>query len=322
MNPLEHPFCRRLMVSLLSATLCSGQLVQFRGPDSGLVYDPPTQSLRRIAGLIGAARMGDAIVQEVEWASIAPNGKTALYRKGGKILALTTAGQVKEAPVPQVADPEEVFWGAGSQTALLVWTRAKLAQKLEIDVAGAITSDGVQTLELDGEITAVTGASDGRIFAAVAGRGVYVVDAGKGTSRMLLPMASCPALSTSGDGSELWAVDGERGVLYRIGMGDEQPAVVTTDPERLTGVSRMAMSSNHIDLLLANPKTRTLYLYGASSRSLTEVAALEAPVTQLRPLGRETLFLLSLRTTKTETVQLYDDARGDVYFVPFVGGEQ
>lgn len=322
MNPLQDPLCRRLMLSLLTATLCSGQLVQFRGPDSGLVYDPPTQSLRSIAGLIGAARMGDAIVQEVEWASVAPNGRTAFYRKGGKILSLTPAGQVKEAPISQVADPEEVFWGAGSGTALLVWTRAKLTQRLEIDAAGAITSDGVQTLELDGEITAVTGANDGRIFAAVAGRGVYLADARKGTSRMLLPMASCPALSVSGDGRELWAVDGERGVLYRIGMGDEQPAVVTTDPERLTGVSRMAISSNHTDLLLANPQTRTLYLYGASSRSLTEVAALEAPVTQLRPLGRETLFLLSLRATKTETVQLYDDARGDVYFVPFVGGEQ
>lgn len=322
MNRFQKPPRRSMVLGLLTASLCSGQLVQFRGPDSGLVYDPPTQSIRSIAGLIGAARMGDAVLEGIEWASVAPNGKVALYRKGGRIAALTAAGPVQEVPTFQGEAPEDVFWSAESQSAVLVWTRDRRTQRIEVDASGAITAGAAQAFELDGEITAVAGTSSGPLFAAVAGRGIYAVEARSGVSRLLLPLETCRALAASADGTRIWAIDGARGILFRIGMADEQPAVVATDAERLAGVSRLAMSSNESDLLLANAETRKLYLFDGGNQELTEVAALEAPVTQMRPLGRKTLYLLSHRATATESVQLYDALRGDIFFVPFVGVEQ
>lgn len=322
MTSFRKAFCRHLTLGILLATLCNGQLVQFRGPDGGLVYDPPTQSLRGIAGLIGAARLGDAILENVEWASIAPNGKTALYRKGGQMLALTSAGLMEEVRQAPVEDPEEVLWGKGSQSAVLVWTKAKRTQKIEIDAVGAISSQEPHGLDLDGEITAVAGTVETRMYVAVSGRGVYLVDAQTGGNKMLLPLASCRVLASNAEGTGIWAIDGDRGVLLRIAVDDGQSAVFTTDPERLKGVTRLGVLSNEKELLLANPETRTLYLYTADNRTLAEVSALEAPVTHLSPLGRETLLLLSYRATNAQSIQLYDALRGDIFFVPYLGAEQ
>jgi hypothetical protein len=118
-------------------------------------------------------------------------------------------------------------------------------------------------------------------------------------------------------------VDAEHGVLSRIGLnGEEQPAVYAADAQRLTEVSRLAMAPNGRDVLLANSATRRLYVLHAESRELAELAVLDGPASQLTPVGRNSLYLLGHRTTATESVQLYDDMRGDTVFVPFLGGNQ
>lgn len=314
---------RRLVMIVGTAAISFTQpAVRFRGPDSGLLYDPPTQSIRSINGLIGAAQLANAVVDGVEWGSVAPSGKLALFKKGGNLLALVVQAVPATDVVGQADAPDEVLWAADSQSATLVWTTTKTVQRIAVGTNGTVTSDVKRELSLDGEIRSVGAGAAGTLVVAVAGRGVYVVELQKMTSRLLLPLPECRAILTSTDESALFAIDGERGILYRISFGEEQPTVVSADTDRLAGVTRMANSTNGRGLLLANSETRRIYQLNGGDQAVEELAVLEAPVTLLRPIGRSSLYLLGHRTSGAESVQFYDDLRGDTVFVPLQGGNQ
>lgn len=323
MTRLNQPALRRLILVLGTAAICLPQAsVRFRGPESGLLYDPPTQSIRNITGLMGAAQLGDAVIEGVEWATVAPSGKVALYKKGDGLLAFSAQTASAVIAVAQAEAPDDVLWAGDSQSAVLLWPNSKILQRVAIDGAGVVSAEPRKEFGLDGQISAITTGTSDTLVAAIAGRGVYLVDLQKLSSRLLLPLNDCLAIVSSGDNSAVFAIDGVHGVLYRIGLGDEQPTVVSADSERLMGVTRMANASNGRGVLLANSETRKIYQWRAGDQLLTDVAALEAPVTVLRPIGRNSLFLLGHRTTSAESVQFYDDLRGDTIFVPFQGGGQ
>src|SRR5512145_1242237 len=72
-------FRTRLSLALCGAALsCLGQGIQVGGPITGMVYDAPSKSLRQILGMPGAARLGAPLLSEVDWASVAPDGRTAV----------------------------------------------------------------------------------------------------------------------------------------------------------------------------------------------------------------------------------------------------
>lgn len=324
MKGARRGFGGSLVLALGMAATCQGQSgIQFRGPESGLLYDPPTRSVRGIAGLIGAARVGEAIEKEVDWAAVAPNGKVTLFRRAGVIRVLDAAAGMPAMPLITAEAPDAVLWGTESRSVLLVWMNGKSAQRVDLDNSGKASAGALQSFELEGEITAVAGTPNGPLVAAVSGRGVYAINLATRVARLLLTLPNCKALSVTGEGEAAWAVDGEGGVLLRIALnGDEQPTVSVSDPERLRGVTRIAAAPNGQDLLLANSETRRLYLLRAAENSISDAAVLDGPVTILRPMSRNTLYLLGHRNTLSESVQLYDDLRGDTVFVPFLGGEQ
>jgi len=314
---------RRLVLAVGTAAICLTQpAVRFRGPDSGFLYDPPTQSIRSITGLIGAAQLADSMVDGVEWGSVAPSGKLALFKKGGNLVALAAQTGPTTVGVSQSDAPDDVLWAADSKSALLIWTASKTVLRIAVGADGRVTSDVKREFSLEGDITSVAAGAAETLVAAVANRGVYVVDLQKMTSRLLLPLTECRALVTSTDESAVFAIDGERGILYRISFAEEQPTVVSADAERLAGVTRMANSSNGRGLLLANSETRKIYQLNAGDQAVADLAVLEARVTLLRPIGRSSLYLLAHRTDGAESVQFYDDLRGDTVFVPFQGGNQ
>lgn len=72
---------RRLLFLALLASAAFAQTPSVRSPQSGLVYDPPSRSLRTIAGFLGAAYLGAACVADIDAASVAPGGRFALIAR-------------------------------------------------------------------------------------------------------------------------------------------------------------------------------------------------------------------------------------------------
>ena len=55
----------------------------FRGPISGFVYNQSSRTIRPLLGIPGATRIGTALLNEVDFASIGPDGKWAFLTRAG-----------------------------------------------------------------------------------------------------------------------------------------------------------------------------------------------------------------------------------------------
>src|SRR5260370_40702316 len=84
-----------MMFGLLAAGPSAwAQSVTMQGPVSGFIFHNPTQTIRPIMGIPGAAYVGAAVFTGVDFAVVAPNGKPAIFRQDGllsPLLGLATA---------------------------------------------------------------------------------------------------------------------------------------------------------------------------------------------------------------------------------------
>ena len=70
------------VTALLMAGAAAGQMASLKGPISGIVYDAPSRSVRPVMGFPGSSYLGKAIVNDVQMASISPDGESALVIEG------------------------------------------------------------------------------------------------------------------------------------------------------------------------------------------------------------------------------------------------
>ena len=108
-----------LLMAVLPLQLAGGG--GLTGPVSGLVFDSGTQALRPILGVPGAAHLGAAAASGLDWAEVAPNGRSALGLSGGRLYLLRVAAsgmewnQLSEEAVP----PAMAAWTSASDAAAL-----------------------------------------------------------------------------------------------------------------------------------------------------------------------------------------------------------
>lgn len=307
---------------------CFAQGLQIGGPITGFVFDAPSHSLRQVVGMPGAAHVSAALLSDVDWASVAPNGSTALVLRRGeaRLVSVTDIGQDPAGIFVDglLEQPQWSCWSRDSSSVVIYSATARSVQWVRFADQSSTADIPVPLVNLEGDVTALAADATSTVaVVAVAGAGVYRVNA-EGVTQ-LAPLADVSAIAISPAGDTLWVADRSSGQVLEIanpGTAPE-PRVLLADAERLADVSALGLSSDSKRLYLASRSTQLLYWMDRSTSLLSEGIALDVPATRFSPLGRASLLLLGAREKLGDPFYLLDEQAGPgLFFVPAGDGEQ
>jgi hypothetical protein len=307
---------------LAAAFSCMAQEVRFNGLVSGWVADPPTQSIRLIAGLPGAALLGKPLVSDLAWASTSPGGTTAIALRNGEtkesvILRGETISPIEGAAISE--PPQFAAWTADGRTVSLLWTESRTMQVIRIDTDGRARAESTVPIANLPETGAITSAAalPNRLFVAVAGAGVFRIGPDDGASATLLyEGADCRLLAVAPSAERLWTVDGSKQAAVEIPVGGGDATPIFSDAELLFDISALQISTDRKWLYLANATKRKLYRLNLEAHTMADAIDLDIPATVIQPLLRPSLFLLGTRASNEEPLYIWDESSGNIYFVP------
>lgn len=305
------------------ALTCFGQEIHMAGPAVRFVFDEPSRSVRQVIGMPGAARLADALVEDVDWASVSPNGRNALLARQGILRLLTLGGaeqDVEGMAIDGALDsPSLAAWTNDSSSVVLYSSTARSVQRVRLTGQPIVAEPPMQLTDVEGTITSlcVGGDSDLIVFAA-AGVGIYRMSSSQDIS-LLAPVTDASALAVDGAGKTAWVADRSKAEVLQIGnlTGAPELMTVVADPEKLADLSALTPSSNGKSLYLADRATRRLYVFDRSSSALSDGLELDVPATAISPMGSPSIFLLGQRGKIGEPLYVLDDsAEPAVFFVP------
>jgi hypothetical protein len=312
-----------LLIAGMSAPVF-GQTPGWAGPTSGLLFDPPTKSLRRVAGFLGAAQLSKPVLEDLVWASVAPNGQRALVK--------TTSGEVawlegldrsefSSSPVPVTLTSLLLArWNSNSSAIRVYSAECSCFVTLTRDSAGMLSQAGEpQFFDLAAGSVQDFYWRDSLTVVATE-KGLFELDAGE-LSRPLLPSGSDVSYLLDASG-KAWGVRGTSGEIFEVVLqksGTPELKLVATEPEHLTDLA--AITSVPGAILAADRKTQAIYRIDLASGLTTKVCDLEAAPSRLTPLGDGRSWLLGDRSRAGEPIFILDGASTPrVVFVP--GGDQ
>jgi hypothetical protein len=269
------------------------------------------------------------LLSEVDWATVAPDGRTAVVVVQGEARLVSGKDITQDSPGTPILDllsaPRFSCWAEDSTALVLYsaenrslqWVRLT-SQSVEADPAMPLTG-------FDGEVTALAADKASAVTVlSVAGGGVYQIGS-SGAATLLLPTADASAIALEPGGRTLWVADRTNAQLLQLTELGLSPAsqVLSADPEKLADISALGLSFDKQRLYLASRSTQLLYQFDRSAALLSEGIALDAPANFLLPLGRPSLRLLGQRSKLGEPLYLLDERSGPgLFFVPAGEGDQ
>ncbi len=316
---------RQLIISSLlilgsAAAVACAQPTSFQGPISGFVYNHGSRTIRPLLGIPGAARIGAPILNEVDFASIAPNGKWAFLTKGGQ--SSLVQGLTDTAPANLPADGlidavDRAVWNRDGSYVLLYSSSGNRLQRVRIADSGAVPDS---PMDLSAWGTATTLAIDpaGRQIAfGIAGSGLYLFQAGQ-TPALLSSMTQPSVAAFDGAGKRLYAVDLDRQSIWAFDSGASALELVTLAPADAPGITPvgLAVSGDGRSLLLAVSSARAIQVYDSTSGSLANTIPLDFTPSRFEALSPAPTFLLNGDNTSEWLLVLDARQLPGVSFVP------
>ena len=88
------------IVAFLTSWPAVGQMAPLGGPVSGLIFDAPSRSVRPIIGVPGSSYLGQALLENIDNAFIAPDGESALVVANTQVLLIRRLRSGNPARLP------------------------------------------------------------------------------------------------------------------------------------------------------------------------------------------------------------------------------
>ena len=289
----------------LSGALASAQTVRLSGPVAGYYYDDAARALRPVLGRAGAALLGSALAEELEFASAAPGGVWLFLARGGAAQFVRTAPGSEPVAFagPLLDGVDRVVWSRDGRWAVLQSSGAGLIQRV------ALGEGGIEAhAPLECRLSVLAASPDGRSIVA-GGPGELVAVSETGAAVRLAALQEPVAAIFSRDGRTLYAVDRSSGAVasFRDGSRWIAPALQFAEP------SGLGLSSEDEFLFVLDRAAAALLVFETRSGSAAGEIALEAPPAGLQML-REDLFLIR-GAADPPRLFLLDAARRAVFFV-------
>lgn len=295
------------------AASLGAQSARLDGPTVGHLFHEPSNSIRPIQGVPGAAYLGAPVLTGVSRASIAPNGKAALvWREDRLWLALLPESGL--LAIETTREPDRIEWSPNSRAAVLYHSPTSSFERIQIGGRAGYTL--VLPEFLEGTVTALAISPSGEeIVAGIQGAGLYLLHADE-QPRLLLPMADPLAAAFDESGQRLFAADRVTRRVVEIRDPAGIGAVAASHPIALDDPVYLAVSGRF--LYVASPSRRTAQIYDTGTRQPVEEISLDFVPAVLERLSEQPVYLLRTPRTANEPAWLLDGRSLSVYFVPAV----
>jgi hypothetical protein len=310
---------------LSAAILSIGSLLAqspVSGPVEGFLYDPPTKSIRAVTGSLGAATLGPALLESLDFASVAPGKDHAIACHANQCALVSGLGseQVSTVEIPAFPDaPDGAAWSTNGSVAIVYSLKNNWLQILRGLPAEVNPGVLLSVAPLGGALTIAAADRDGkRIAIGVAGdrSGVYEVTEGQNVAP-LMDSPAPSALAFSEDGGTLYALDRETRLITEFDtagrFAQSWPANGLDDP---VAIRPGRFMQGGLVLYVAGGRDRMLAAYDLSSHAPVASFAVGIEPTRIEPLGIDT-FLLGSRASDGDPLWTFANrSLPAVYFVP------
>ena len=316
----------RRKVGFFSILLIAGglraQQAPIRGPVEAYTFDAPTMSFRAVVGSLGSSSLGPALVEGIEYGTVAPRRDYAIAVRNGTVILVTGlgSGQVAAAQLSGAfSTPEGVAWSEDASLAVLYSRAGEWIQPVRGLPAAPETGSPLSLSSLGGSLS----------FVAVSGRGAHIAIGMAGETgglfevtaeqniMPLLTLRKPVAATFSADGGTLYFLDGSSRQLSALNWQQRTsqtlPLDNVQDPFAL-GAVRDGVRGEIV--YVASRSDRRLASYEASTGAAGATVELDFEPTGIEPLGRQS-FSLAARAANSDPLWSFVTLpQPAIYFVP------
>lgn len=332
MNIAETLTNRGLGKAILLIALAAGpssgaaQSIAVGGPSLAYVFDAGRLSIRPLIGVAGSSFLGDATLTGLQFASVAPNGTSAIAIWSDRVEWIADLGDYPGSSAViegSLANPDRIFWDRASSSAVLFSSTARQAQFVQ-RAGGAFTLRNASTPDsCVGAVKALAADAANSIAAVLCSPSA---DTGATPSLFFLQpdSISSPVQTPDIPVSAAFAQDGS---LYIAG-GTSTVSVVRNpgagagadllfvEPDAPNGASALLVQSAEQLLYSADGAQRRVRVYNLNSFEKIDDLAVDWQPTQFQPFLPNS-FLLNTGAKSFEPVILLRTApKRAVLFVP------
>lgn len=312
-----------VVFTLGSAYVLPAQQTSLTGPVEAITFDAPTRSLRAVNGFPGAASFGPALLDSLDFASVAPRQNYGIVFESGKCFFVSALG-LKTIATSVIAGvtgrPDGVVWSGNGSLAILYSRAAGWFQTIagfpSAPVAGAL----VDVSSLDGALSAVATDTPGQqIVVAVSGENGAVYQTSGGQFTHLASMTKPVSLSFSSDGKTVYALDTATAQVTAASLGNHGLQILAlpgiTNPIAIQSVMD---SQNRQLLYVAGGSDRMVRILDVASQQTVADVPLNFKPTGLDPFGSGS-FVLAFRSQSANPLWLFAvTPQPGAYFVPAI----
>jgi len=316
---------RRLGALLLGIASSIGSLhsqqSSLTGPIQGYTFDLPTQSFREVMGLPGSATFGPAVITGFDSGSVAPHKNYAIgFQQGSCFLVTGLDSSPVSAGIGGLSgQPDGVTWSGDGSVAIVFSRSGAWLQELSGLPDVPRVSAVVDLSALGGSVSAVVTDQLGRNIAVAiqgANGGVFLSSDSR-SFVSALPMVNPAALTFSGDGTNLYVVDGSALQLTVFTIIDySSQTFPLSSLQNPSAVASGRDSQGHPVVYVADANDQIFQVYDLASQQVAVNLPLSFQPTGIVALGPSS-FVVYARSQPTDPLWLFASIpEAAVYFVP------
>lgn len=233
------------------------------GPNSGYLFDAPSRSVRLMQGSLGAAALGEPVLDQVDFASISPGGNHAIGCRRGLCFIVTDL--TSPDTLPLASNPEGVAWAADGTSAVLYsriggWIQVLtgLAGAPDLSQAWHAPASGpLLSVAYDGRHPIIAmGGSTGGVFEVTEAGGLIPVD-GTQSVTALVVAKSGTVYALDGGSPAVLRIPLQGGPVDRWDLPLKDPSAIQLGPNLLYVSGRADQSILALDPQTGEVKERT-----------------------------------------------------------------
>lgn len=320
-------FVLAILCMIAAIPAAPAQQIGVTGPLEGFTFDAPTRTLRAVIGIPGSATFGPAILNRVDFASVAPHQNYAIAFEAGACFVVsgldsTTVSTPLAFCGPE--QPEAVAWSADGSTAILFSRSKDWAQTITGLPQTPASGFSLNLNALPGALSAIASDPQGKKI-AVAMNGtsgaVYLTTDGQ-SFVSALQSPNVVALSFSSDGSSLFTLDHTVPQLSAVNLNtfssQNLPLAGLADPLSIQpGQDAQAQPL----LYVASGSDQLLRIIEVATQQVSADVPLNVAPTELEIFGSAS-FIVVARSQLNQPLWLFSASPQPAsFFVPAIGSD-
>ena len=292
------------------------------GPIQGFIFDAPTRTVRALTGSLGAASFGPALMDRLDFATIAPHQNYGIAFRRGQVLVMSSldSSLSTEMLPASSAVPDHAAWADDGSVVILYSQSANWIQ-IYRGFPGRVTV-GSQ-LPMPGALSAITADAHGQwVAVGITGEqgGVYLLGADQSFSQLLHSSAPI-SLAFSADRNTLYALDQVTNQVFEMTLSNSSVQTWPAGADDAIAIRESTGATGERLIYVAARSSHLLLSVDKSTHETIASAILSFAPDVIEPIGNNG-FLLTRRSRSNDILWTFTDgAQPAIYFVPAISSQ-